>query len=627
VNLDVKIVLKTENGTKPFIPFLVIMTSLALLGCGGSGGGITITPPPVTYTIGGAVSFLLGTGLVLQDNGGNNLSISENGLFTFNASVLSGGTYSVTVLTQPSSPAQTCVVANGSGTANTYISNVQVVCSTYTIGGTVSGLAGTPLLLQDNGGDNLGIDANGSFTFATPIATGGNYNVTVFVQPYNQAQTCVVANGSGTANANVTTVQVTCTSNEQVLHSFANVPDGNNPLADLVLDSSGNLYGTTFQGGTLGYGTVFKLTPSNGQWTETVLYSFCQQGRYCADGASPHSGLILDTAGNLYGTTLQGGIYGDTGGPAIGDGVVFELSPQPDGTWTETVLHSFGNGTDGIGPFAGLVFDNAGNLYGTTSGGGTGTNGPDCPASFGGCGTVFELSPGPGGQWTEKVLYNFCSQTDCADGYDPLDALILDTAGNLYGTTVNGGTPSPSGGTVFELTPGENEQWVETVLYAFQDPTTDGNNPHGSLVQDKAGDLYGTTSYGYSVDGGAAFGNGIVFELTHESEGPWPENILHAFCSYSNCADGSASYAGLVFDKAGNLYGTTFNAGLFGCGVVFELIPGKNGTWTEEALYGFDCGKDGGNPENGVILDAAGNVYGVAGGGTYGYGVVFELTP
>lgn len=611
-----------------FCMFMLLMiASLSFSACGG-GSGSTTTPPPVAYTIGGTVSGLSGTGLVLQNNGGNNLSVATNGGFAFTMPVASGGPYSVTVLTQPSSPAQTCAVTNGTGTVSANVTSVQVSCvPAYTIGGTVSGLTGTPLALQDNGVDNLGINANGAFTFATPIASGGTYNVTVFIQPYNQAQTCVVANGSGTANANVTDVQVICTSNEQVLYSFVNAPDGDNPSADLVIDSSGNLYGTTFQGGTFGYGTVFKLTPSNGQWTETVLYSFCQQGKYCADGASPHSSLIFDTAGNLYGTTFQGGIYGDTGGPAIGDGVVFELSPQSDGTWTETVLHSFGNGTDGIGPFAGLVFDNAGNLYGTTNRGGTGTAGPNCLAGSGGCGTVFELSPGPSGQWTEKVLYNFCSQTDCADGYGPFDALILDADGNLYGTTANGGTPTPSGGTAFELTPDENGQWTQTVLYVFQGGSTDGSNPHAGLVQDKSGNLYGTTVFGDSDQGAGSANNGIVFELTREAGGQWTENVLHVFCSQLNCDDGSASYAGLVFDKTGNLYGTTFNAGAFGCGVVFELTPGKNGTWTEEALYGFECGEDGAGPQNGVILDATGNLYGVAGGGAYGYGVVFELTP
>jgi uncharacterized repeat protein (TIGR03803 family) len=609
-----------EDGMKPSLFMLVVMTLLCFSACGGGNRGTTITPPPATYNIGGTVSGLSGTGLVLQDDGGNNLPISGNGPFTFTTPVPSGNPYSVAVLTQPSSPAQTCIVTNGGGTANTSISNVQVICSTFTIGGTVSGLSGTGLVLQNNGGDNLQINANGNFTFITPIAVGGTYTVTVATQPLNQ--TCVVANGAGTANANVTNVQVSCTSNGQVLYSFGSAPDGNYPAANLVFDDSGNLYGTTVQGGAFGYGTVFRLAPSNGQWAETVLYSFCPQYQHCVDGANPYSGLVLDAAGNLYGTTFQGGAYGENGGTAIGDGVAFELSPHPDGTWTETVLHSFGNGTDGTGPLAGLVFDNAGNLYGATDGGGM-TDLGVCP---GGCGTVFELSPGSNGQWTEKVLYEFCSQANCGDGAGPLGGVTLDSSGNLYGTTNLGGTPAIHlYGTVFELTPSEGGQWVETVLYMFQGGSMDGSNPDGGVILDKSGNLYGTTQFGYEAKG---INNGIVFELARESGGQWKEIVLYGFCGSTYCADGSAPLAGLVFDKAGNLYGTTFSGGPFDWGVVFELIPSKTGGWIYAVPYAFPGGADGFNPHAGVITDSAGNLYGVTyDGGTYGYGVVFEVAP
>jgi len=279
-----------------------------------------------------------------------------------------------------------------------------------------------------------------------------------------------------------------------VLYSFGKQPDGNSPQANLVFDGSGNLYGTATEGGIYGEGTVFKLTPNKGQWTETVLYSFCQL-QNCVDGATPRSGLVLDAAGNLYGTTSAGGAYSGSVG-----GVVFELTPHPGGTWTEAVLHSFGNGKDGAGIFiSGLVFDSAGNLYGTTSGGGT-TSRSICPD---GCGAVFELSPGPNGQWTEKVLYEFCSQADCADGSQPLGGVTLDSSGNLYGTTNLGGTPAQHlYGTVFELSPGEAGQWVETVLYMFQGGTTDGTNPQAGVILDKSGNLYGTTELGYETPGG-----------------------------------------------------------------------------------------------------------------------------
>jgi uncharacterized repeat protein (TIGR03803 family) len=575
---------------------------------------VQVTCTTVTYTIGGTVSGLSSTGLVVQDNGGDNLPVGANGGFTFATPIASGGTYNVAVLTQPSNPAQTCVATNGSGTANANVTTVQVTCTlAYAIGGTVSGLSGTGLVLQDNHGDNLSLSANGGFTFATLIASGGTYNVTVLTQPSSPPQTCAVTNGSGTAHANVTNVQVTCTNVENVLYNFGNLPDGNYPASNLLLDSSGNLYGTTTQGGTLtqggitGYGTVFKLTRSNGQWTETVLYSFCQQSN-CGDGATPYSGLVVDGAGNLYGTTLHGGAYGGYGGGAgpPGDGVVFELMPQADGSWTESVLHSFGNGTDGSDPSAGLVFDNLGNLYGATAfGGNTGNN---CPT---GCGTAFELSPGTNGQWTENVLYNFCSQSSCTDGNAPRGTLIFDAAGNLYGTTEYGGVTPTGNGTVFELTPSQAGPWVQTVLHAFN-TFQDGNNPAAGLVMDKSGKLYGTTVYGGIGNGN----NGTVFMLTQpQGGGQWAEAVIHSFSGLANSGDGSSPYGGVVFDKAGNLWGTTEFGGVFGL---------MSGNWSEVIYPPFF----GASYYAGLVSDPAGNLYGtVFQGGTYGFGMVFEVSP
>jgi uncharacterized repeat protein (TIGR03803 family) len=221
---------------------------------------------------------------------------------------------------------------------------------------------------------------------------------------------------------------------ERVLHSFGSGPDdGSTPVAGLIFDAAGNLYSTTSGGGTYGPGTVFELTPAG---TETVLYSFGAFG----DGVSPYAGLIFDAAGNLYGTTYGGGAYQCSLG--AGCGTVFELSPNGTGGWTETVLHSFGNGTDGAIPSAGLIFDAAGNLYGTTAYGGD-------YGGYNGDGTVFELSPNGSGGWTETVLHNF--HYNGTDGVSPYAGLIFDAAGNLYGTTREGGTSSY--GTVFEITP------------------------------------------------------------------------------------------------------------------------------------------------------------------------------
>ena len=221
-------------------------------------------------------------------------------------------------------------------------------------------------------------------------------------------------------------------SKEQVLWRF-NGTDGYRPNIPLVFDAAGTLYGTTSQGGAYSGGNVFRLTASNGKWTETELYSFCPSGKNCTDGVFPSTGVIFDTSGkNVYGMTLEGGLYGG--------GAVFELKPGADGKWTEEILHSFGKGEDGVYPEGGLTLDAAGNLYGTTYYGGA--NSKTCaPVS---CGTVFQLKPGSNGDWTEKVLHNFSD--DGKDGFWPDTGLTIDASGNLYGTTSAGGIyPCPKG--------------------------------------------------------------------------------------------------------------------------------------------------------------------------------------
>ena len=355
--------------------------------------------------------------------------------------------------------------------------------------------------------------------------------------------------------------------------------------------------------------TVFLTQPAQAQtlpaaaWMEKVLHNFNNNG---TDGYYPRASLISDAAGNLYGTT----IYGSTDGV----GTVFELTPTTGGGWTEQVLHSFGNGTDGGEPRASLIFDAAGNLYGTTYGGGIYCH------SIGGCGTVFELTLTAGGNWTEAVLYNFGSFTD--DGYEPSASLIFDAAGNLYGTTQFGGIHG--WGTVFELTPTTGGGWSEQVLYNFCAQTncsTDGFLPSAGLIFDAAGNLYGTTTLG------GTDGVGTVFELTPTGGGGWSEQVLLNFGT-----GGAFPQAGLIFDAAGNLYGTTSEGGT-NIGTVFELTPNVGGGWTETVLHNFGSGTDGSYPYAGLIFDAAGNLYGTTQyGGTYnscsgGCGTVFELTP
>ena len=245
-------------------------------------------------------------------------------------------------------------------------------------------------------------------------------------------------------------IKKTAQAKETVLYSFAGAPsDGANPWVTPVFDKKGNLYGATVGGGAYNYGTLFELTPSHGKWTETILHSFDSNG---SDGYTPYAGLVLDKQGNLYGTTQLGGAHGQ--------GTVFEMMPTKNG-WTQTILHSFDpNGTDGTEPFDSLVFDKEGNIYGTTYEGGNYNHG-----------TVFELTP----SGTETILHSFAF--NWSDGYYPYAGLVLDEKGNLYGTTTYGGPYGEYGcGTIFELTP----SGTETILHSFG-ASGDGSNPYGRL--------------------------------------------------------------------------------------------------------------------------------------------------
>jgi uncharacterized repeat protein (TIGR03803 family) len=297
------------------------------------------------------------------------------------------------------------------------------------------------------------------------------------------------------------------------------------------------------------------------------------------------------------------------------------------------VLYNFGAHTgDGSNPVSNLVFDKAGNLYGTTSSGGTQSG------CFGGCGTIFQLSPNSDGTWTESVLYSFCSTRSqsglCLDGNEPSAGLILDGHGNLYGTTVHGGpaecADAPDCGTVFQLTPpsSRSEAWTESVLYSFcqqyiNHQCLDGLYPYSQLVFDRVGNLYGTTSGGGSGRETA----GTVFELSKTGSG-WAETVLYNFCSVGSgkvCLDGTAPMAGVTLDKSGVLYGTTAGGGDFQSrGTVYKLTPGNN-VWTEMVL-GTSKRSNALGPLGTVTLDAAGNVYSTfSEGGTDGFGGVFRL--
>jgi len=326
-----------------------------------------------------------------------------------------------------------------------------------------------------------------------------------------------------------------------VLYSFqGGSGDGSDPLGNLVFDAAGNLYGTTDGGGAYNYGTVFELTQGSDGWKESTLYSFGTQN---GDGGRPTSGLVVDQAGNLYGTASNGGSYNG--------GTVFELRPGSGG-WRETVLYAFASQrNDGAGPYASLIFDAEGNLYGTTIGGGN-----QCGSSS--CGTVYELTPTSSG-WKEIVVHRF--DINGTDGITPgSGALFIDGHGSLYGTTETGGC---CGGVVYKLTPQANGRWKETILYAFQGGAR-GNQPYAGVVMDKSGNLYGTTD-----GGGNSSGCGGIYKLAPEPKGKWKYTVLHRFSG----DDGCAPAGNLVLDQKGNLYGGTVLGGTTGNGVIFELTP------------------------------------------------------
>ncbi len=400
---------------------------------------------------------------------------------------------------------------------------------------------------------------------------------------------------------------------EKILYNFgATSTDAMNPTAGLILDSAGNLYGTASFGGSYNCGAVFQLSPNgSGGWTEKLLHAFISGA---LDGCAPYSSLLLDSHGNLYGTTTFGG--------PNSVGTVFQLMPKPGGVWVEKVLYSFkqNHTRDGFYPNASVVIDSSGNLYGTTQQGGL-TN----------AGTVFKLTPTATGPWIETIILDF----DTKNGAGPLAGLVFDPVGNLYGTASSGG--AFGNGTVFQLSPSSSGAWTETLLHQFGNvKSKDGEFPSATLLldssgKDSAGNLYGTTYLGGSFDGGA------VFKLAPSSSGLWTETILHSFPANGD-ADGFNPEASLTLDPSGNLFSTTFQGGIgactsgfgdivTGCGIVFELQPSGD-NWTAIMLHEFAYnGIDGQQPMAGLARDSAGHLYGTTTfGGAHGAGTVFEIT-
>jgi uncharacterized repeat protein (TIGR03803 family) len=538
------------------------------------------------YSVGGTIIGLTEGGLVLADNSGDKLPVAANATtFTF-APISSGGTYAVTVATQPKG--QNCTVTSGAGTVNADVDSVSVACvlQTFTLGGTVTGLAGTVKLVLVNGTNSVTVPGNGGFIFSVPVPYGGSYAITVGTQP--AAQTCTVTNGSGSAvSANVSAVNVACTpATESLLYSFGGRPDGAGPV-QVIQGSDGNFYGTTSAGGGAGpkfAGTVFKITAAG---VETVLYSFSGG----ADGAQP-AGLVEGADGNFYGATAFGGEPGNVNSAFPGKGAIFKLTPSG----VETVLYSFQGGADGGNPVGALIQGSDGNFYGMTSTGGTA-----------GYGTVFKITPAG----VETVLHSFQGG---ADGVSPGAgaALLQASDGNFYGTTATGGANSCGSinntcGTVFRITPSGDE----TVLYSFKGGV-DGSSPQSALIQGSDGDFYSTT------DAGGTAGYGTVFKITSAGV----ETVLHSF---QGGADGF--YPGALLQASdGNFYGTA-GGGAFMFGTIFQITPAG----VASPLYSFQGNPnpggvpDGANPGS-LIVGSDGVFYGITAiGGAPNGGTVFKF--
>jgi len=400
---------------------------------------------------------------------------------------------------------------------------------------------------------------------------------------------------------------VAATSSAKIIYSFAGGADGAFPESDLIMDSAGNLYGTTNGGGAGGCGTVFELTRAKDGWKHEVLYNFANSSN---DGCGPTAGLIFDSAGNLYGTTGGGGVTNCYGS---GCGTVFKLAPNSRGGWTESVLYSFtGTNGDSGNPNTDLVFDHQGSLYGTTSGGG---------GSYGyGCGAIFKLVPNPDGTWTEATIYVFaCYPTDASL---PITPIVLDTDRNIFGATEYGGTEQCAEGAfrgcgaVYKLTPNSGGGWTETLLYNFHRFQGTAKNPAGGFLFTADGRVLGT-----SVEGGDRYG--AFFQLEQTKKG-WEQTVLYRF--YGS-PDGAYPVGRLAMGLSGNLYGVTVEGGAnqsVGGGTVFELEH-VSGHWKEHVL--FSATNTAYNPQAGPTVDPQGHVYGTFAGGNKNFGAVYEIIP
>jgi uncharacterized repeat protein (TIGR03803 family) len=652
-------------------PLFAAVLLLLLAGCGGSDA----QGPAPTYTVGANVSGLSGKGLVLQLSGGATLAVTANGPATFATSLVSGKSYQVTVQTQPSSPQQTCSVANGSGTIGASNVTVAVTCVTitYTVGVSVSGLSGSGLVLALNAGNNLAVSANGSATFATPVASGANYQVTVATQPASPQQVCSVANGSGTIASSNVTVNVTCvTSGYTVgvtvqglsgsglvlkLNGGSNLPITANGQATFAAPVAlGAPYAIAVQTQpsspaqtcvlTRAVGTITNHNVNNasvscitvlaggGAPTVSTLYSFTGSVTGSSDGSGPTGSLVQGRGdGNLYGATVSGG-----GTQMLG--AVFKITPAGG----ETVLYALGTaGFDLPGICGGLTQGSDGNFYGVSTG------------TFGGnyAGEVFQVTPA-GAETIINQLYGAdtgdsayaCGLTELSDGYlygwrlvpyqveqgpglatllnvtFPFEARVTSsyilqaTDGTLYIAQQIG-----IGGVILKVVAG-----TATPFYTFGNVPDDAQALSGPLIEGTDGNLYGTSATGGSPSAACPNGCGTVFRITPAGV----ETVLHSFGG--NAADGQAPSGALVQGIDGNFYGLTSAGGNTpagsatpncNCGTIFRITPAGE----ETLLYSFGTSANDGKQPSGALLQASdGNFYGTTGsGGPSNDGTVFKL--
>ena len=562
---------------------VTIASSPPGLTCSVSNGGGTMPAANVTnvaitcsdqsYTIGGTIQGLSGTGLVLANDGATLNVNSGSTSFMMPTPVASTSAYLVTVQTQPTN--ETCTVSNGSGTVGTAnVTNVTVNCAltTYTIAGSISGLTATGLVLQNNGTDNTSVPANAmGFTMNTGLISGSSYDITVETQPSGLA--CTVTNGTGTiASQDVGNVSIACVVQPSftVLHTFTGgTTDGDVPEAGLVLGADGNFYGTTGEGGAQNDGTIFEVTPSG---TETVLYSF---GSVSNDSTGPEADLI-EVKGTFYGTA--------SGGGSAGFGTVFSFTPGMGAGTGESILHNFTNQSDGGIPQGPLLLGADGNLYGVTAIGG---------ANFDG--TVFKITTSGTPTLTTFFALNGTG------GSGPDGGLIEDSSGNFYGTADTGGAVQ---GTVFKLTSSG------TLSFATSATMTDGIGPVAGLILGNDGNYYGTASSGGSTN------DGTVFMIT-------PAGVETLVYTFTGGSDGVRPVARLLLASDGNFYGTTQFGGTSDAGIIFRLTP----QGVESVLYSFTGGNDGANPVGDLVQGSDGALYGTtSAGGTSSDGVVFRIT-